>query len=334
MKNLKDIQKEINDLEPEMIGKISDGSHTFNELYFHRMVLFSIICNTNKERSWKSKLHHDRTMYPNYFIVGIQTEEGQYSYHYHMEHWNYFEVPELEKAPEWDGHTPKDIMRLTSLIRPKYDHWIQQEIELTKDKGDEYYRACFNSAVKAYMAIMTDGHSGFSISSTKNIINRLIDRKPLSSLTGEDDEWDNDRITKYEDNITYQNKRCSSVFKTLYNDGKIEYSDVDRFICIDIDKGYGYYSGNIINKIKHLFPDITMPYYPPTNRIKVYCDDFLVDPKNGDYDHEAILYAMDGDERIDINIYMKEIDGKMVEITKDYYMADRKRRIKDDEEKK
>lgn len=97
-------------------GKISDGYHTFDELYYHRMVLFSIICNQNKEKAWKSKLHHDGSMYENYFIVGIDTKNGQYSYHYHMENWDHFNIKELEFAPEWDGHKPEDITRLFSLL--------------------------------------------------------------------------------------------------------------------------------------------------------------------------------------------------------------------------
>lgn len=98
-------------------GQISDGYHTFDELYHHRMVLFSIICNQNKHLAWKSKLHHDGTMYDNYFIVGLNTSLGQYSYHYHMENWDHFkDIFEYDLAPEWDGHKPEDIGRLYSLL--------------------------------------------------------------------------------------------------------------------------------------------------------------------------------------------------------------------------
>jgi hypothetical protein len=96
-------------------GGTSDGYHTFDELYYHRMVLFSIICNQNKEESFKSKLHHDGTMYESYFIVGVATPKGQYTYHYHMDHWDMFDVIEMDYAPEWDGHKPEDITRLLSL---------------------------------------------------------------------------------------------------------------------------------------------------------------------------------------------------------------------------
>ena len=101
----------------EINGQTSDGYHTFDELYYHRMVLFSVICNQNKENAWKSKLHDDGTMYDNYFIVGVHTPEGDYTYHYHMDHWDMFDVKIYEYAPEWDGHEPKDITRLLSLLQ-------------------------------------------------------------------------------------------------------------------------------------------------------------------------------------------------------------------------
>lgn len=97
-------------------GEISDGYHTFNELYYHRAVLFSVICNQNKDIAWKSKLHSDGTMYDGMFIVGITTPQGQYSYHYDLILWSLFDVKELDKAPEYDGHLPKDIERLKSIL--------------------------------------------------------------------------------------------------------------------------------------------------------------------------------------------------------------------------
>ena len=87
--------------EPEITGATSDGYHTFDELYFHRMILFSVICNQNKENAWKARNHSDGSMFgDNWFIVGIKTPEGQYTYHYHMEYWDHFQVKELDFAPE------------------------------------------------------------------------------------------------------------------------------------------------------------------------------------------------------------------------------------------
>ena len=86
-----------------------------SELYFNRMILFATICKLKRELCWKSKLHKDGSMYKGYFIVGITTPEGQFSYHYDLKYWDLFDVNELKRAPEWDGHTPEDIGRLLSL---------------------------------------------------------------------------------------------------------------------------------------------------------------------------------------------------------------------------
>lgn len=99
------------------MGEVSDGYHTFNELYEHRTTLFSIILNQNKDKGWKSKLHDDGTMFDNYFIAGITTPEGEYTYHQSMDWWDKFDVEERERAPAWDGHKPEDITRLYSLLK-------------------------------------------------------------------------------------------------------------------------------------------------------------------------------------------------------------------------
>jgi hypothetical protein len=98
------------------VGEISDGYHTFDELYYHRMVLFAMVCNTYKQKAWKSLKHSDGTMFDNYFIVGITTPRGNYTYHYDEQYWDYFEVKELDSAPEWEGHKPSDIERLFTLL--------------------------------------------------------------------------------------------------------------------------------------------------------------------------------------------------------------------------
>jgi len=100
---------------------VSDGYHTFGQLYHDRAVLFAVICNTFKDKAWKSKQHHDGTMFGEpgeMFIVGVETPQGQYTYHYHIEHyWDIYDVKEIEYAPKWDGHTHEDINRLFGLLR-------------------------------------------------------------------------------------------------------------------------------------------------------------------------------------------------------------------------
>ena len=101
------------------IGDISDGYHTFNELYHHRAILFAVICNTYPDKVWKSKQHDDPDfpMYDGMFIVGIETPDGQATYHYNLDpYWDIFNVKELERAPKYDGHTPDEAIRRIGLL--------------------------------------------------------------------------------------------------------------------------------------------------------------------------------------------------------------------------
>lgn len=116
--NKRQKKKRLERKKKEMLkGDVSDGYHTFNELYYHRMVLFLVILKSNKSLSWKSKKHYDGTMYDDYFIVGINTPKGQFTYHYHSDYWGMFDgIQEIPNAPKWDGHKPDDVTRLLSLF--------------------------------------------------------------------------------------------------------------------------------------------------------------------------------------------------------------------------
>lgn len=99
-------------------GATSDGYHTFDELYHHRAVLFSVIVAAFPERSWKSLHHHDGSMYDGMFIVGIDTDAGPATYHYDVDpYWDMFPCEVLDRAPEWDGHTPDDAIERIGTLR-------------------------------------------------------------------------------------------------------------------------------------------------------------------------------------------------------------------------
>ena len=100
-------------------GEISDGYHTFNELYEHRHMLFANVVNQNL-RAWKSRLHDDGTMFDGWFIAGIQTNKGDITYHIPLEHWELFRCKELDKAPKWDGHTANDVINRLKILAESY----------------------------------------------------------------------------------------------------------------------------------------------------------------------------------------------------------------------
>jgi len=99
------------------IGEFSDGFHTFNTLYHQRAVLFATLVNTYSSHSWKSYRHEDGQICfgGGWFIVGIDTPKGSYTYHYENKYWDMFNCQTYENAKHWDGHTDDDVERLLTL---------------------------------------------------------------------------------------------------------------------------------------------------------------------------------------------------------------------------
>lgn len=93
---------------------ISDGHHTFGELYKNRIILFCTLCNLLPNISWKSKKHFDEENDPMFFdsfIAGINTPEGIATYHIKLKYWDLFDVPELEKAPKYDNYNNEEVLK-------------------------------------------------------------------------------------------------------------------------------------------------------------------------------------------------------------------------------
>lgn len=122
---------DVRPVPPGGIGEMSDGYHTFNGLYYQRMVLFAALVNAYNDKAWKSWKHEDgeSCFGGGWFIVGIDTPQGAYTYHYEDKYWNWFECEELPVAKHWDGHTEEDVTRLLSLdVRPvRRGRWIVKE---------------------------------------------------------------------------------------------------------------------------------------------------------------------------------------------------------------
>ena len=98
------------------VEKMSDGYHTFADLYEQRLILSAALAKNNPH-AWKSKRHEDGSV-PfggGWFIMGFDTDEGCYTYHYELKDWDLFQCEEFDKGRPWDGHTSKDVRRLLSI---------------------------------------------------------------------------------------------------------------------------------------------------------------------------------------------------------------------------
>lgn len=92
-------------------GTTSDGYHTFDELYYYRMLYNAAFVNSCKDSTvncCKSKRHHNGELCfgGGWFIVFMELPDvGQVTNHYENKYWDLFNCKEVETAPEWDGHS-------------------------------------------------------------------------------------------------------------------------------------------------------------------------------------------------------------------------------------
>lgn len=215
--------------------------------------------------------------------------------------------------------------------------WAKIEVKIACEKGNlnAMERASYESALKTYKSLCNDKHrdSEFSIKMTQPILNRLIDGLPLTPIEDTDDIW---RLIGHcvDGTKIYQCKRMRSLFKEIYADGTVKYNDIDSSYCVNIyDPNDIYHFGMVGEIIDEMFP-ITMPYMPG-KPIKVYCEEFLTDKKNGDSDTIGVFYAFktenDKKEKIEINRFFREPEGdeegSWTEISKEEYRARKARRI-------
>lgn len=95
-------------------SEVSDGYHTFGELYEHRCLLFVALMKAHPKMAWRSRLHHDGSGEPGWWIGGLHLPTGDISYHLPDWAWPLLDgsgVTTLERAPKWDGHTSTDVLQ-------------------------------------------------------------------------------------------------------------------------------------------------------------------------------------------------------------------------------
>jgi hypothetical protein len=103
--------------EPEDRSQISDGYHTFAELYEHRHGLTLALMKAMPRHFWFSQRHHDGELCfgeGKWFIIGAELpDSGEITYHLPNRLWGLAQLTgatELEHGPTWDGHTAGDVV--------------------------------------------------------------------------------------------------------------------------------------------------------------------------------------------------------------------------------
>ena len=98
---------------PADSGEISDGYHTFRELYAHRAALWAVLA-AYVPGAWKSRQHDvgsDTPMPDGYFVVGANLfGAGPVTYHLPIRYWEACPGRVLDHALAYDGHTSNDVV--------------------------------------------------------------------------------------------------------------------------------------------------------------------------------------------------------------------------------
>lgn len=143
---------------------------------------------------------------------------------------------------------------------------------------DSDYAGMIGKAVQELLDVFHEqGHSGFSAQRTAYLFYTLIKDGILTPLQGTDDEWMD--ISEYGEEITYQNKRKSDVFKNSKDD-KAYYLDA---IIWKSDKG-GTFSGTVEDVQSRQY--VKFPFSPK----EFYID--VIEDENGNHkikDREQLL---------------------------------------------
>lgn len=128
------ISKFLDTLQEQPTGETSDGFHTFDELYYYRMLYNAAFFNLlPKEWVHKSKRHHtgEECFGGGWFIVVANLPTGQISNHYELKDWDLFQIPEKEFADEWDGHTPQEAAK-------RLHEYLRQEQPVENPKKSKF----------------------------------------------------------------------------------------------------------------------------------------------------------------------------------------------------
>ena len=95
-------------------NNISDGYHTFEELYDFRVQYNAAFFNSldPKYDVHKSLCHSDGTKCfgGGWFIVVAELPDGQISNHYPFKYWNLFNIKYKKFPNKYDGHSEKDVL--------------------------------------------------------------------------------------------------------------------------------------------------------------------------------------------------------------------------------
>lgn len=197
--------------------------------------------------------------------------------------WTYFETIEISKKDriirtrlyqdaanqEWVGYIEETDRYIYDLEKAELLEEVKEEksnlvlhaenelnimLARCEDEESRQMQIMMNNDILEVIKVFSEqGHSGFSAGYAISLLQKLLKYEPITPLTGNDDEWNK---LDYGDDVKYQNKRCSRIFKNA--DGQAYDSEGKIF---SDDGGESWYQS------KNSRTYITFPYIPKTEKV-------------------------------------------------------------------
>lgn len=229
----------------------------------------------------------------------------------------------------------------------KMKEWAKREVDLAKALlNDEDLDARetmseeYEAAYRSYCNFLDEYENLDNAVIIKTVFMQLFHEENLSPIVDSEDDWT--LVAGFDlavgcDNpgwAIYQCKRRSSLFKKVVYDrktgenDKITFRDIDRAVCIDINKPDCMYTGGMGLMVLDKMMPITLPY-SPGGKIRIFTEDFKYHEKHdGDLDTVGVLYFRMPDGTMkEVKRYFKEDheSKQMVEINQTEYLSRKKR---------
>lgn len=165
------------------------------------------------------------------------------------------EVKKVEKAFENQGHTGFQASYVIGYLKCFIEDFetTNKKLNSMLEKDDDGFQHLIHSSIMEIYNLIKDKDREF-----QDIIVKILDRRPLTPIMDGEDQWD-----KVSDD-TYQNKRCSAVFKKVCSNGlEIPYYLYSK--VYSSDGGISTHTSSIYGRF-----EITFPFVPPEYPEKVF----------------------------------------------------------------
>lgn len=232
----------------------------------------------------------------------------------------------------------------------KMKEWARREVDLAKTwlndedlEAKETMSEEYEAAYRSYCNFLDEYEKLENTKIIKTVFTQLLHEENLSPIVDSEDDWtlvegfDPAAGNENPGFSIYQCKRRNSVFKKVTYDRKtgeeesVAFRDIDRAVCIDINKPDTMYTGGMGPLVLDEMMPITLPY-SPCGKTRIFTEDFKYHEEyEGDMDTVGVLYFRMPDGTIkEVKRYFKEDheSKQMVEISQSEYLS-RKKRVED-----